>query len=62
MVTPGQSFTHQHTPAHIAHATVQALRRTVPAAVPGELFEVLINYFILLFFLYNLSVLGVFTF
>lgn len=38
MVTPGQSFTHQHTPAHIAHATVQALRRTVPAAVPGVTF------------------------
>lgn len=35
MVTPGQSCKKKYTPEDIAMATVQALRRTVPVAVPG---------------------------
>jgi len=39
MVTPGQSHTaKKYTPVDIAFATVTALRRTVPAAVPGICF------------------------
>jgi fructose-bisphosphate aldolase class I len=38
MVTPGQSSTRKYTPQDIARATVQALQRTVPAAVPGIVF------------------------
>ncbi|CAF0919281.1 unnamed protein product [Didymodactylos carnosus] len=38
MVTAGQACTKQYTPEQIALATVQTLRRTVPAAVPGILF------------------------
>lgn len=38
MVTPGQSCTKKYTPEQIAVATVTALRRTVPAAVPGITF------------------------
>lgn len=36
MVTPGQSCTKRSTPQEVALATVTALRRTVPAAVPGK--------------------------
>jgi fructose-bisphosphate aldolase, class I len=38
MVTAGQSCTKKYTPQEVAYATVQALRRTVPAAVPGITF------------------------
>lgn len=36
MVTAGHSCRTQYTPQQVAMATVTALRRTVPAAVPGE--------------------------
>ena len=36
MVTAGQSCATKYTPEQVALATVQALRRTVPAAVPGK--------------------------
>ena len=36
MVTPGQSHATKATPQQIGEATVTALRRTVPAAVPGN--------------------------
>jgi len=35
MVTPGQSHAAKASPQQIGEATVTALRRTVPAAVPG---------------------------
>lgn len=38
MVTPGQSCSKKYTPQQVAEATVIALRRTVPAAVPGVVF------------------------
>jgi len=38
MVTPGQSSPKKATPEEIGHATVVALRRGVPAAVPGVVF------------------------
>lgn len=38
MVTAGHSCTKRFTPQEVAMATVTALRRTVPAAVPGEHF------------------------
>ncbi|PWS23254.1 fructose-bisphosphate aldolase class I, partial [Enterococcus faecium] len=38
MVTPGHSCTKKYTPQEVAMATVTALRRTVPAAVPGICF------------------------
>lgn len=38
MVTPGQSAAKKATPEEIAKATVTALRRSVPAAVPGIVF------------------------
>eukprot|EP00058_Branchiostoma_floridae_P026483 XP_002611974.1 hypothetical protein BRAFLDRAFT_91860 [Branchiostoma floridae] len=38
MCTPGQSCTKRYTPEQIAQATVTALSRTVPAAVPGIVF------------------------
>lgn len=38
MVTPGQSCKTKYTPEQVADATVCALRRTVPAAVPGITF------------------------
>jgi len=38
MVTPGQSCSQRATPEAVAMATVTALRRTVPAAVPGITF------------------------
>jgi len=38
MVTPGQSCSNKATPEEIGLATVTALRRTVPAAVPGVTF------------------------
>jgi len=38
MVTPGQSATKKATPEEIGKATVTALRRGVPAAVPGVVF------------------------
>jgi len=38
MVTPGQSCPKKATPEEIGKATVTALRRTVPAAVPGVTF------------------------
>lgn len=38
MVTAGQSCTKKYTPEEVAIATVTALRRTVPAAVPGKIF------------------------
>ena len=36
MVTAGHSCSHKYTNQEIAMATVTALRRTVPPAVPGE--------------------------
>lgn len=36
MVTAGHSCSHKNTPQEIAMATVTALRRTVPPAVPGK--------------------------
>lgn len=36
MVTAGQSCNKKYSSAEIAKATVTALRRTVPSAVPGE--------------------------
>ncbi|CDW54435.1 fructose bisphosphate aldolase class I [Trichuris trichiura] len=38
MVTPGQSCPHRATPMDIGRATVIALQRTVPVAVPGVVF------------------------
>lgn len=38
MVTPGQSCAKKYTPEQIGEATVTALRRGVPAAVPGIVF------------------------
>jgi len=38
MVTPGQSCTKKVSPQDVARATVTALQRTVPAAVPGIVF------------------------
>lgn len=38
MVTPGQSCPQKASPQEIAKATVTALQRTVPAAVPGVVF------------------------
>lgn len=38
MVTAGQSCSKKYTPEEVAIATVTALRRTVPAAVPGITF------------------------
>ncbi|XP_048476931.1 fructose-bisphosphate aldolase C-like [Rhincodon typus] len=38
MVTPGHSCTQKYSAEEIAMATVTALRRTVPAAVPGITF------------------------
>jgi len=38
MVTPGQSCTKKYTPEQIGEATVTALRRGVPSAVPGIVF------------------------
>jgi len=38
MVTAGQSCTKRYTPEQNAHATVTALQRTLPAAVPGVVF------------------------
>jgi len=38
MVTPGQSYSGKYAPEDIARATVTALQRTVPAAVPGVVF------------------------
>ena len=35
LVTPGQQCTNKYTPQHIAKATVTALQRGVPSAVPG---------------------------
>jgi fructose-bisphosphate aldolase, class I len=38
MVTPGQSCANKASAQEIARATVQALQRTVPSAVPGVTF------------------------
>nr|XP_027195117.1 fructose-bisphosphate aldolase-like isoform X2 [Dermatophagoides pteronyssinus] len=38
MVTPGQSCSQKASPQEVAQATVTALQRTVPAAVPGIVF------------------------
>lgn len=38
MVTAGHGCTKKFTPQEVAMATVSALRRTVPAAVPGTFF------------------------
>jgi fructose-bisphosphate aldolase class I len=38
MVTPGQSNPNKSPPQEVARATVEALQRTVPAAVPGIVF------------------------
>ena len=38
MVTPGQSHAVKATPAEVAKATVTALSRTVPPAMPGVVF------------------------
>lgn len=48
MVTPGQSCTKKYAPEDIARATVTALQRTVPAAVPGIFY---MKYFVLFCFL-----------
>ena len=45
MVTAGQSCPKKFTPEQVALATVQALRRTVPVAVPGNIWK-LLHYFI----------------
>lgn len=37
MVTSGQSCLTKYTPEQVAKATVTALQRTVPAAVPGNI-------------------------
>lgn len=42
MVTPGQSCPKRATAAEIGLATVTALRRTVPAAVPGASFVIIV--------------------
>lgn len=42
MVTPGQSCPKRATAAEIGLATVTALRRTVPAAVPGMFVKIFI--------------------
>lgn len=38
MVTPGQSYKEKASTQEIANATLKALQRTVPAAVPGVIF------------------------
>ena len=38
MVTAGHSCTQKFTPEEVGMATVTALRRTVPSAVPGKAF------------------------
>lgn len=43
MVTAGHACPQKFTPQQVAMATVSALRRTVPAAVPG-------NFFLIFFF------------
>lgn len=54
MVTAGQSAKVKNTPQEIALATVQALRRTVPAAVPGKiLFWILLYTVVLMTFLHD---------
>lgn len=56
MVTAGQSCTKKYTPEEVAIATVTALRRTVPAAVPGNFFFVFLLHptiFINLIFFYQ---------
>ena len=52
MVTAGQSCSKKYTPEQVAEATVEALRRTVPASVPGLLiyFSSPRNLFFILFF------------
>lgn len=49
MVTPGQSASKKATADEIAKATVTALQRTVPPAVPGNYFKKFINTFLVLF-------------
>lgn len=41
MVTAGQGCQKKYTPETVAAATVQALQRTVPVAVPGQCFRVI---------------------
>lgn len=41
MVTPGQACPKKYSHEQIGEATVTALRRGVPAAVPGELTELI---------------------
>lgn len=41
MVTAGHACTKKYTPEQVAMATVTALHRTVPAAVPGNAFFLL---------------------
>lgn len=41
MVTAGHACTKKYTPEQVAMATVTALFRTVPAAVPGKAFPLL---------------------
>lgn len=41
MVTAGHACTKKYTPEQVAMATVTALHRTVPAAVPGKIFFLL---------------------
>lgn len=42
MVTAGQGYTaSKYSPQEVAKATVEALRRTVPAAVPGNIIRAL---------------------
>ena len=43
MVTAGQSCKIKYTPQDVAVATVRALQRTVPAAVPGTILYIYIN-------------------
>ena len=43
MVTAGQACSKKYTPQDIARATVTALQRTVPAAVPGQMQDCLLQ-------------------
>ena len=45
MVTAGQGCTKKYTSEDIGKATVQALNRTVPAAVAGERNYIYFNYY-----------------
>lgn len=54
MVTAGHACTKKYTPEQVAMATVTALHRTVPAAVPGNAFY-LLRLKVLAFILQNIA-------